>query len=261
MGLTVPLWKFTIDSALFLAIGYAAFYAFRRVSRYTGSLHRLILYSAISLALATAGRILDLLGDFSSHYKVMLRSVVSVIYFVSIIGIIYALLNYIAQVERRIFPEACTKHGELKVEPGSYLFLFDEPEEILDLLEGTTAAILAITRNPELYNELGNRVRRIWVSMAVETAIPPTKLHMIQDVMIRFLKSAGRGIVVVDCVEYLTLYNDFDTIFKFLTALKDYVTVMNSTLVVAIKRGTLSERELKLLEREFRRIEELIAEE
>ncbi|WP_461865964.1 DUF835 domain-containing protein [Thermococcus sp.] len=189
------------------------------------------------------------------------RDIVPIVYFVSIIGLIYACINYITKIEQKIFPEIYMKHGKLKVEPGAYLFLFEDENELTTLLQDTEASVLAITRNPEGYSKFGTRVNKVWVSMAVETAIPPTKLHVIQDMVINFLKSVGRGIILIDCVEYLILYNDFPAVFKFLTALKDYVLLMSSTLVVAIKRGTLSERELIILEREFKRVEKLIKEE
>ncbi len=258
MELTVPLWMFITDVLLLFCIGYATVYSFRRIPRYGGSLHRLILYLTVSLFIATLGKGMEIIGDLSQYYKMELQDVIPIVYFISIIGAVYAVVNYITKIEEKIFPGAYIRYGKLKVEPGSYLFLFEEEDELITLLQDTEASILAVTRNPKGYSKFGARINKVWVSMAVETAVPPTKLHVIQDMVIKFLRNVGRGIVLIDCVEYLILYNDFETVFKFLTSLKDYVMLMNSTLVVAVKKGVLSERELKILEREFRRVEKLI---
>ena len=241
-----------------LILLFAVFLAVR-IRRYPKNLRKLMTMATVFAAIGSLGRFVDIIALFKRipHYS----QIHVVTHVISIGGLVWVFISMILTLERYYIPIAASeKLRELRVSTGAYLFPFRAQEEILGLLKGTEAAILAVTRNPGLYTEFGDRVKKIWVSMAVETAVPPTKLHVMQDAVIRFLKDAGRGIVIIDCVEYLILYNDFETVFKFLTSLKDYVMVMDSTLVVAVKRGTLSERELTILGREFRLIKELTIE-
>lgn len=233
--------------ALFLAV---------RISRYPENLKNLIRLATLFAGIGAFVRLVDLFSFFINvpfYWKIHV-----ILHVISIGGIVLVFISIVMVLEKYYIPiTVSTRINALQVEPGAYLFLFKEAEEVPNLLKDTQATVLAITRNPWVYEELGERVKKVWVSMAVEKAVPPTKLHVMQDAVIRFLRDAGRGIILIDCVEYLILYNDFETVFKFLTSLKDYAMVMDSTLVVAVKRGTLSERELTILEREFRLIEEL----
>ncbi len=104
---------------------------------------------------------------------------------------------------------------------------------------------------------------RIWVTRVnAPNSIDPSKLHVLQAEIIRFVSKHGGGtLVLIDGIEHLVLYNDFRSVMKFLTALKDYMLLMNSTMIVAIDEGTIEETRLSILRRELPHIdlEELMA--
>lgn len=98
------------------------------------------------------------------------------------------------------------------------------------------------------------RVDRIlWLSgVDVLNAVDPSKLHVILESVIRAIsENGGGGLVILDGVEYLLLHNDFRSVVKFLTSLKDYVMLSNSAILLVLDEDTLGEREVSVLRREF----------
>lgn len=79
-----------------------------------------------------------------------------------------------------------------------------------------------ITRSPHLYSSLNEKFNTLWITQSSDRGIPPTKLHVIQDLTVKFLKEAGGRAICVDCLEYLIIYNGFEAVFRFVTSLKDY---------------------------------------
>ncbi|GAB6100944.1 hypothetical protein JCM16138_01670 [Thermococcus atlanticus] len=59
----------------------------------------------------------------------------------------------------------------------------------------------------------------------------------------------SRGIIVIDCLEYLMMYNEFRSIAKFLSILRDYVLLHGGTIIVVLEEGAWSERQLTVLRR------------
>ena len=94
---------------------------------------------------------------------------------------------------------------------------------------------------------------RIWLSrVEAPNSVDPSKLHIILESTIRTIsEKGGNGFVVLDGIEYLLLHNDFRSVVKFLTSLKDYVMLSNSVMILALDEDTLDRRELSVLRREF----------
>ncbi len=251
MELISGLPRLVADLLLLIGIGYAAYYAVRRISRYEEPLNGLVKITALSLLLATIGRALDVIDDFgvSDETAGVLMKVEFVLYFFSILGTIYGIIRYISTVEKRLFPPPRALSVDSRVKRGAYLFI-SEAETLEDLLRVIKAPVLLITRNPDRYGELPPNVSTLWVTPSSERGISPTKLHVLLESAVKFVREGGR-IVVVDCVEALILYNDFRAVFKFLTALKDNVLAGKGTLIVTVGRGTIDERDFNVLTREF----------
>ncbi|ASJ15927.1 hypothetical protein A3L04_01970 [Thermococcus chitonophagus] len=131
---------------------------------------------------------------------------------------------------------------------GVHAYLATSLLEVEGLLEGEK--ILAITRNPSTYDKYDAKV--VWVTTAEGTSgVSPTALHVILDLAIRFAQENRGGVVVIDCVEFLILYNGFKATYKFLTSLKDHLITRNSKLIVVLNPQALDEKEWNLLRREF----------
>jgi len=85
----------------------------------------------------------------------------------------------------------------------------------------------------------------------IENTISPTNLALINELCVQYLKGAkekgGSGIVYLNCLEYLKLYNSFRSILKFLHTLRDYAILYNGTVIIEIDEEAWEERELTLL--------------
>ena len=83
--------------------------------------------------------------------------------------------------------------------------------------------------------------------------IPPTGLEKAIELSHVYLMKAERlgshGIIVIDCLEYLMTYNEFTSIAKFLSALRDYVLLHGGTIIVVIEEKAWTGRQLTVLRR------------
>jgi hypothetical protein len=130
---------------------------------------------------------------------------------------------------------------------GAYKLFVDE------LARGSQG--LCITR------DVPNKVRRLynltttpvlWLSNAEqEFAVEPVQLgklyHKIED----FLKKADQPCVMISGMEYLIVQNNYHSALKFLQLVRDQIAIYDSVLIATISPSTLSEKDLKLIEREM----------
>ncbi len=76
--------------------------------------------------------------------------------------------------------------------------------------------------------------------------INPTNLARMTELAYKYLEESARvgeqGIVVIDCLEYLTVYNSWESLMKFLSKLRDFVIVNKGTLVLVIEKESLENR-------------------
>ena len=92
----------------------------------------------------------------------------------------------------------------------------------------------------------------LWLSNAdQEFAVEPVQLgklyHKIED----FLKKAEQATVMISGLEYLIVQNNYHSALKFLQLVRDQVAIYDSVLIATISPSTLSEKDLKLIEREM----------
>jgi len=247
MELIVPIYVLIIDIILFLAIGYVFLFMFRRLNRYNSYLNTLVKYSVIFLGVAELGRVADLIDDFcctepAGYFQLFAYSV-------SIVGVIYAVVYYILLVERHYIPSppSFVRRSSL----GAHVvFSRNRLLDVIELLKSSGFPALAVTRSPGMYEGFEN-VSTVWVTQVLG-GINPTSLHVLQDVIIRFIRGNPGAVVLIDCLEYLLLYNDFRTVFKFLTNLKDQVVLQHgSGIVIFVDDSILNEREKALILKEF----------
>ncbi|WP_148882118.1 DUF835 domain-containing protein [Thermococcus aciditolerans] len=68
----------------------------------------------------------------------------------------------------------------------------------------------------------------------------PTDLAKMVEISYRYMEkvsaSGGRGVVVIDCPEYLAVYNSWESLMKFLSKLRDIVVINNGTLILVVEK-------------------------
>ena len=247
MELVVPFYVLVIDVLLFLAIGYAFFFMLRRMNQYDPDLNTMVRYSVVFLGMAEVGRLIDIVDDF--YYLEPAYYAELVLYFISIVGIVYTVVYYIGLVESKYIPSP--PGSPRKSSLGAHIvFSRNRLLDVIELLKNADFPVLAVTRSPGMYEGFKN-VSTVWVTQ-VSGGVNPTALHVLQDVILRFVRDNPGSAVLMDCVEYLLLYNDFRTLFRFLTSLKDHVVLQyGSGMVVFVDDSVLSEQEKALLLKEF----------
>jgi len=247
MELIVPFYVLVIDVILFLAIGYVLVFMARRLGKYGSDIDTLVKYSVIFLGIAELGRVADLIDDFCCTKPAEYFELFA--YSISIVGVIYAIVHYISLVENRYIPRPPSSYNKSSF--GAHV-VFSKTRflDVIELLKNTKVPVLAVTRSPGMYKGFEN-VSTVWVTQ-VSDGVNPTALHVLQDVILRFVRDNPGSVVLIDCVEYLILYNDFKAVFKFLANLKDYVVFqLGSGLVIFVDDSILDEQEKALFLKEF----------
>ena len=81
--------------------------------------------------------------------------------------------------------------------------------------------------------------------------IRPTQLHKIIERARGYLREAYlenvTGVVIVDGLEYLLMYNDFRSVLKFLATLSDYMAFYRGMLLLILDERSLEKRQVKIL--------------
>ncbi|WP_167886414.1 MULTISPECIES: DUF835 domain-containing protein [unclassified Thermococcus] len=115
---------------------------------------------------------------------------------------------------------------------------------------------------PEIFIESGlvfsrNNSRRegwFWITkLNAPNAIYPTNLPKMLDIIVKYMKNAkeeGRHpIIVIDNLEYLIMENEFETVLRFLSVLRDYAVLHSATVFLGIDLDTLDTKKQHLLKR------------
>ncbi|AEH24933.1 DUF835 domain-containing protein [Pyrococcus yayanosii] len=79
--------------------------------------------------------------------------------------------------------------------------------------------------------------------------IGPTNLPRMLELTRKYLSAFEGGVVILDCPEYLALYNGFDALLKFLATLRDMTLMRDGTLIVVTDRSAWDEKQWKLLQK------------
>ncbi|AHF81379.1 DUF835 domain-containing protein [Thermococcus paralvinellae] len=146
-----------------------------------------------------------------------------------------------------------------QLSPGVYMCNNEEEcySLFLELLKERPGLI--ISRKPAYIIKKKFRLKEtpiLWLSkIEGDNTVYPTRLNYLMQVLIDFMKKENiPKAILLDGIEYLVLENGFDTVFKFLTKLKDYAIMNNAIILVPIVRDVYGEREAVLLMREFSNI-------
>jgi PAS domain S-box-containing protein len=141
----------------------------------------------------------------------------------------------------------------------SYLIEGPQPIESFDIFldcvtHGIQGFSICRTHPKKMRQKYGlKKTPILWLSTSgAENTIDPKDLAKINHIINEFLKRASDSIVLLEGIEYLIIQNDFERVIKTIHSLNDYITISNSRLLVPVNPMTLSEKELSILEKEFR---------
>ena len=91
----------------------------------------------------------------------------------------------------------------------------------------------------------------IWLTESPgDKRVPPTSVALLTDTMIRFMESNPNSIVLLDGVEYLMTFNDFNKVLKLLDSLNETVWITKSRLLISLNPDTLDSKEHAMVERD-----------
>ncbi|BAA29602.1 DUF835 domain-containing protein [Pyrococcus horikoshii] len=135
----------------------------------------------------------------------------------------------------------------IKLKPGSMIMNMEEFKAISPSLQNfPVLAFVRHLKTPETwYSYFVTRAR------SDGGAVDPMNLPRIIELSRKYFQSVERGVVVIDCLEYLVLYNGFENTAKHLAILRDYATVNNGTLILITSKEAWGEKEWSLLVRMF----------
>jgi hypothetical protein len=82
-------------------------------------------------------------------------------------------------------------------------------------------------------------------------SIDPGSISMLRHTTEKFLEKGNNSIILLDGLEFLSIYNSLERVFPFVFGLRDAAVVSGSKFIVTVDPETLLDRELGLLEREL----------
>nr|WP_239233773.1 DUF835 domain-containing protein [Thermococcus chitonophagus] len=239
-----------------ISLLYLLVFFIRRINRYSGKVRKAIVGLTGFLTLAVIVRAVETFGKFTGKSEV--GAVTYVIYSFTILGMMIMITWYVKFLEEEypfiIQPQKKVgENGGGEKLIGAYIISGARSRivDLINMIKELNAPILIFTRSPDFYKDLGENVRVVWITQASDEGIPPTKLHVIQEYAIRFAKENNYAVIIIDCLEYLLIYNEFPSVFKFLVNLKDHLLMLNSALVLAVDEKALEPRQYTLLLNEF----------
>ncbi len=108
---------------------------------------------------------------------------------------------------------------------------------------------IAVRERPEDFAELPNS-KVIWVTDIVgKDRIKPHNLTILTDSIIRYIEEHRNAIILMDCVEYLLLYNDFVNILRNIELINSYVMEHAALMIIIIDSKAYTTKEYSLLSR------------
>ncbi|MCD6559039.1 MAG: DUF835 domain-containing protein [Palaeococcus sp.] len=133
----------------------------------------------------------------------------------------------------------------------------------LKFLSGRAGLIISRVPPKVIQRELKlKKTPVIWITkMEGENTIHPSRLPYLLEMLIGFMRREDTAkVILFEGLEYMIMENGFESMFKFLTTLKDYALLHKSTVIIPIEKEILTQKEFTLLKREFPVLEEVLGE-
>ena len=130
----------------------------------------------------------------------------------------------------------------------------DNEESARGTLEPLIPKGMVVTReHPDVVREKhGLRVTPIlWLAESQgEMRLGPTNLAALTDTLIRFMENNPNSIVLIDGIEYVTIFNEFKKVLRALDSLSETAWITKTTLLETVNPKTLNEKDIAFLERD-----------
>ncbi|AIF69728.1 hypothetical protein PAP_06665 [Palaeococcus pacificus DY20341] len=198
----------------------------------------------------------------------LLNTLANAVVFMFTLIFLYAWVSLIRTLTKRyvLIPSIVEFPGTTKKDIPSGLYLcgcHETPNpEIYELLKGRAGVIIS-RRPPEVLREQLKlkKVPILWLTKVEgDNHVHPRRLEYLIQNLVDFMKKDNKPkFIVIDGLEYLIIENGFESIFKFLTLLKDYSVFDNTIILVPVNEKTLKSKEYSLLKREFPTLEEFLS--
>jgi len=155
------------------------------------------------------------------------------------------------------------KPSHTEIPPGAFMASSSTRNRaILDIL--SRPSVIVVTRMPpsKILEKVNPESVVFWITSVSEGklnekppiyAVPPTKMGILMDLLARAIEN-GYVTAYVDAFEYLMMENGFENTLKFILSLKDRIISAGGTMILVIDYDALSTKELKLLEKEFKKM-------
>ncbi|MBU7015573.1 MAG: PAS domain S-box protein [Theionarchaea archaeon] len=151
-----------------------------------------------------------------------------------------------------------TKKTRMVENSESYIVLEPKPQKSLEIFvelvtHGVPGFIISREHPDKLRRAYGlTKTPIFWLSQAEDSnAMSPNDLSKLNYILRGFVERTEESVILFDGAEYLATQTSFETLLKYLQALKDIIVTRNSILIVPLFRDTLSHVEFSRLEREF----------
>lgn len=134
----------------------------------------------------------------------------------------------------------------------TYTVNIDKSLKIYSFLRGLSDKIPVFLATRERPNILvrGKNIRSVWITDILgKGRIRPHNLTVLTDIITRFLGEGEKRIVVIDCIEYMLLYNDLINVLRNLELINSYAMEYKSLVILIIDENSYSQREISLLRR------------
>ncbi|KYC54162.1 MAG: acetoacetate metabolism regulatory protein AtoC [Candidatus Methanofastidiosum methylothiophilum] len=132
---------------------------------------------------------------------------------------------------------------------------YDKSFEIFKDLVTHNISGLAITRTPPESIKQTYTLEKtpfIWLSkIEGPNSISPLYLNSLINLITDFISKGKDSVIILEGLEYLISQNNFDIVLKFIQALRDYILIENSRLIIPLNKDTFSQKEIAQLEKEI----------
>ena len=157
-----------------------------------------------------------------------------------------------------------------KLEPG-YIYLAEEEQPIdsiaffRDLVEHGAPGLCISRQRAEKFKTIYHleKTPHIWLTrnkIPDENCIGPDELTKLRKTLENFIEKAEHGILLFDGLEYLVAQNGFETVLKFTHSLNDVIMLQNSLAIWVMDPLALDTRELHILRKETRSLQNILVE-
>ncbi len=134
----------------------------------------------------------------------------------------------------------------------TYIVDVEQRDEVYALIPKFSRKIpvfMAMRENPRKFEGLNN-IKLFWVTDVVgKNRIKPHNLTILTDNIIKFIESGRRRIVIMDCIEYLLLYNDFINVIRNVELINSYAMDYDALVIIIVDNNSYTKKEYSLLKR------------